>query len=183
MLSSQMFNMWSHRRKRHLKTHKKECKCKKRSDYCNCEFYSDSFIESEILAHSTKFGIRYNKNASITITDDKSKVDLHRSGLWKKLGYKNKNKKYYPVKCMIFDYIDENGHIRRHLKIHKIECKCKLRSDCCSCNIVPSYNSCEDEKENKTMHLLPWGGDQTNLSVEIIDIITTDLQNKENKIS
>jgi hypothetical protein len=116
--------------RRHLKTHRKECKCKKRVNVCNCKFKqllsisNDNVNEDKISKESSKQNLESTK---------KQEGNNLKKAFWMKVKTKSVDQKYYQVKCMVCGHIENNGNIRRHLKKHKKECLCKKRADSCSC--------------------------------------------------
>jgi hypothetical protein len=115
--------------RRHLKTHKIECKCKKRANFCNCKFEQHLSISNDKVNEDkiSKEGL-VKQNLESTRKQEGNQL---RKGLW----MKSNDKKYYQVKCLICGTIKNNGNIKMHLKKHKKECICK-RADSCTCNIV-----------------------------------------------
>jgi hypothetical protein len=150
--------------RRHLKTHKMECKCKKRAKYCSCESQNNILKQK----HKSKFtkvdvsevqDIKYSNinldfsedNVESTITNGSIRFKTKKNiGLWQRFLNKQEGKKCYPVKCLICGHLDQNGNIRRHLKTHKIECKCKKRAKYCSCEIEDQVLSIKLEKNTES---------------------------------
>ena len=115
---------------------KKFCKIIELREKANFDYGSSdkSFLShpQELCADNTEAEGKMKLNKNIIMR-------IFPNGLWNRFKTKREKKRCYPVECLICGKIDENGHIRQHLKTHKIECKCVKRAKYCSCKLEEQY--------------------------------------------
>jgi hypothetical protein len=145
------------------------------------------FSRYTVLDSATEIN-NYNFNISMSeeitekfeMSDEKTTITFRVSnqnkrlvGLWEKLRFKKEKNKCYPVICLICDHVDYHGNIRRHLKKHKIECKCRKRTRSCTCEFDKQQSSIITGESKRFEHMI-------KNDININNLESTEIKDKDN---